>query len=58
VLLHGIMIDMTEQKLAEQAMAQALAREQQALLREHEALQRERQATGELRALDEVKNLR
>jgi PAS domain S-box-containing protein len=61
---HGIMIDITEQKLAEQAMAQALEREQQALerehqalLREHEALQRERQATGELRALDEMKNL-
>jgi PAS domain S-box-containing protein len=61
---HGIMIDITEQKLAEQAMAQALEREQQALerehealLREHEALQRERQATRELRALDEMKNL-
>jgi two-component system sensor histidine kinase KdpD len=61
---HGIMIDITEQKLAEQAMAQALEREQQALerehealLREHEALERERQATGELRALDEMKNL-
>jgi PAS domain S-box-containing protein len=61
---HGIVIDITEQKLAEQAIAQALAREQQALerehealLREHEALQRERQATGELRALDEMKNL-
>jgi PAS domain S-box-containing protein len=61
---HGIVIDITEQKLAEQAMAQALEREQQALerehealLREHEALQRERQATGELRALDEMKNL-
>jgi PAS domain S-box-containing protein len=61
---HGIIIDITEQKLAEQAMAQALAREQQALerehealLREHEALQRERQATRELRALDEMKNL-
>jgi PAS domain S-box-containing protein len=61
---HGIIIDITEQKLAEQAMAQALEREQQALerehealLREHEALQRERQATRELRALDELKNL-
>jgi PAS domain S-box-containing protein len=54
---HGIMIDITEQKLAEQAMAQALAREQQALEREHDALERERQATGELRALDEMKNL-
>jgi PAS domain S-box-containing protein len=61
---HGIMVDVTEQKLAEQAMAQALAREQQALerehealVREHEALQRERQATGELRALDAMKNL-
>jgi PAS domain S-box-containing protein len=61
---HGIMIDVTEHKRAEQAMTQALAREQQALerehealLREHEALQRERQATGELRALDEMKNL-
>jgi PAS domain S-box-containing protein len=61
---HGIMIDVTEQKLAEQAMAQALEREQQALerehealLREHDALERERQATGELRALDEMKNL-
>jgi PAS domain S-box-containing protein len=61
---HGIMIDITEQKLAEEAMAQALAREQQALerehealLREHEALERERQATRQLRALDEMKNL-
>jgi PAS domain S-box-containing protein len=61
---HGIIIDVTEQKLAEQAMAQALAREQQALEREHEALlrehgalQRERQATRELRALDDMKNL-
>jgi PAS domain S-box-containing protein len=61
---HGIMIDITEQKLAEEAMAQALAAEQQALerehealLREHEALERERQATRQLRALDEMKNL-
>jgi PAS domain S-box-containing protein len=61
---HGIIIDITEQKLAEQAMAQALEREQQALerehqalLREHDALQRERQATRELRVLDEMKNL-
>ena len=61
---HGIMIDITDQKLAEEAMAQALAREQQALerehealLREHEALERERQATRQLRALDEMKNL-
>jgi PAS domain S-box-containing protein len=61
---HGIIVDVTEQKLAEQAMAQALAREQQALerehealLREHDALERERQATRELRALDEIKNL-
>jgi PAS domain S-box-containing protein len=61
---HGIMVDITEQKLAEQAMAQALAREQEALEREHEALlhqhqalERERQATRELRALDEMKNL-
>jgi PAS domain S-box-containing protein len=61
---HGIIVDVTEQKLAEQAMAQALAREQQALerehealLREHDALERERQATRELRALDEMKNL-
>jgi PAS domain S-box-containing protein len=61
---HGIIIDITEQKLAEQATAQALTREQQALerehealLREHQALERERQATRELRALDEMKNL-
>jgi PAS domain S-box-containing protein len=54
---HGIMIDITEQKLAEQAMAQAVEREHEALLREHEALERERQATRELRALDEMKNL-
>jgi PAS domain S-box-containing protein len=61
---HGIMIDITDQKLAEEAMAQALAAEQQALerehealVREHEALERERQATRQLRALDEMKNL-
>jgi PAS domain S-box-containing protein len=54
---HGIMIDITEQKLAEQAMAQAVEREHEALLREHEALERERQATRQLRALDEMKNL-
>ena len=61
---HGIMIDITEQKLAEQAMQRALAaehqaleREHEALLREREALERERQATRELRALDEMKNL-
>jgi PAS domain S-box-containing protein len=61
---HGIMIDITEQKLAEQAMAQALAREQEALerehealLRQHQALEREQEATRELRALDEMKNL-
>jgi PAS domain S-box-containing protein len=54
---HGIMIDITEQKLAEQAMAQAVEREHEALLREHEALERERQATRQLRALDDMKNL-
>ena len=54
---HGIMIDITEQKLAEQAMAQAVEREHEALLRGHEALQRERQATRQLRALDDMKNL-
>jgi PAS domain S-box-containing protein len=54
---HGIMIDITEQKLAEQAMAQAVEREHEALLREHEALERERQATRQLRALDEMKNV-
>ncbi|HEV8652399.1 MAG TPA: ATP-binding protein [Actinomycetes bacterium] len=42
-LWHGFVIDITEQKLAEQAM--------------REALERERQATGQLRALDEVKNV-
>jgi PAS domain S-box-containing protein len=61
---HGVMIDITDQKLAEQAMAQALAaehqaleREHEALLREREALERERQATRELRGLDDMKNL-
>jgi PAS domain S-box-containing protein len=54
---HGIMIDVTEQKRAEQAMREALEREHQALVREHEALERERQATRELRALDEMKNV-
>jgi PAS domain S-box-containing protein len=40
---HGFVIDITEQKLAEQAM--------------REALERERQATNRLRALDEAKNV-
>jgi PAS domain S-box-containing protein len=40
---HGFVIDITEQKLAEQAM--------------REALERERQATRQLRALDETKNV-
>jgi PAS domain S-box-containing protein len=40
---HGFVIDITEQKLAEQAM--------------REALERERQATRRLRALDEAKNV-
>lgn len=40
---HGFVIDITEQKLAEQAM--------------REALERERQATRRLRALDETKNV-
>ena len=42
-LWHGFVIDITEQKLAEQAM--------------REALERERQATWQLRALDEAKNV-
>jgi PAS domain S-box-containing protein len=42
-LWHGFVIDITEQKLAEQAMRQALEREQQ--------------ATRQLRALDEAKNV-
>jgi PAS domain S-box-containing protein len=40
---HGFVIDITEQKVAEQAM--------------REALERERQATNRLRALDEAKNV-
>jgi PAS domain S-box-containing protein len=40
---HGFVIDITEQKLAEHAM--------------REALERERQATRQLRALDETKNV-
>jgi two-component system, OmpR family, sensor histidine kinase KdpD len=40
---HGLIIDITEQKLAEQATREALARE--------------RQATRRLRALDEMKNV-
>jgi PAS domain S-box-containing protein len=40
---HGFVIDITEQKLAEQAM--------------REALEREREATRRLRALDETKNV-
>jgi PAS domain S-box-containing protein len=40
---HGFVIDITEQKLAEQAM--------------REALEREQQATRQLRALDEAKNI-
>jgi PAS domain S-box-containing protein len=40
---HGFVIDITEQKLAEQAM--------------REALEREQQATRQLRALDEAKNV-
>jgi PAS domain S-box-containing protein len=40
---HGFVIDITEQKLAEQAM--------------REALEREQQATRQLRALDETKNV-
>lgn len=42
-LWHGFIVDITEQKLAEQAM--------------REALERERQATRQLRALDEAKNV-
>ena len=42
-LWHGFVIDITEQKLAEQAM--------------REALEREQQATRQLRALDEAKNV-
>jgi PAS domain S-box-containing protein len=47
---HGFVIDITEQKLAEQATREALERERQ-------ALERERQATRRLRALDETKNV-
>ena len=46
---QGYYIDITEQKLAEEALRQALERERQ-------ALERERQAARELRALDEMKN--
>jgi len=42
-LWHGFVIDITEQKLAEQAM--------------REALEREQQATRQLQALDETKNV-
>jgi PAS domain S-box-containing protein len=47
---HGFVIDITEQKLAEQATREALERERQ-------ALERERRATRRLRALDEAKNV-
>jgi PAS domain S-box-containing protein len=47
---HGFIIDITEQKLAEQATREALERERR-------ALERERQATRRLRALDETKNV-
>jgi PAS domain S-box-containing protein len=47
---HGLIIDITEQKLAEQVTREALARERRALARE-------RQATRQLRALDEMKNV-
>jgi PAS domain S-box-containing protein len=47
---HGFVIDITEQKLAEQATREALERERR-------ALERERQATRRLRALDEAKNV-
>jgi PAS domain S-box-containing protein len=46
---QGYYIDITDQKLAEEALRQALERE-------HQALDRERQAAAELRALDEMKN--
>jgi PAS domain S-box-containing protein len=46
---QGYYIDVTDQKLAEEALRQALERERQ-------ALERERQAARELRALDEMKN--
>jgi PAS domain S-box-containing protein len=47
---HGFIIDITEQKLAEQTTREALERERR-------ALERERQATRRLRALDETKNV-
>jgi PAS domain S-box-containing protein len=47
---HGFVIDVTEQKLAEQAMREALGLERR-------ALERERQATRRLRTLDEAKNV-
>jgi PAS domain S-box-containing protein len=46
---QGYYIDITDQKLAEEGLRQALERERQ-------ALERERQAAHELRALDEMKN--
>jgi PAS domain S-box-containing protein len=46
---QGYYIDVTEQKLAEEALRQALERERH-------ALERERQAARQLRALDEMKN--
>jgi PAS domain S-box-containing protein len=46
---QGYYIDITDQKLAEEGLRQALERERQ-------ALERERQAARELRALDEMKN--
>jgi PAS domain S-box-containing protein len=46
---QGYYIDITEQKLAEAALRQALERERQ-------ALERERQAAHQLRALDAMKN--
>jgi PAS domain S-box-containing protein len=46
---QGYFIDITDQKLAEETLRQALERERQ-------ALERERQAARQLRALDEMKN--
>jgi PAS domain S-box-containing protein len=46
---QGYYIDVTEQKLAEEALRKALERE-------HRAVERERQAARQLRALDETKN--
>jgi PAS domain S-box-containing protein len=46
---QGYYIDVTEQKLAEEALREALERE-------HRAVERERQAARQLRALDETKN--